>query len=70
MYPSIQHDLMKTRVADLHRQAERDRVARAVSRTRRAQIHERRRSVRGHPATVLARRALTWLAALSPWPAR
>lgn len=32
MSPIIQHELMQARIADLHRQAERDRMARAASR--------------------------------------
>ena len=61
MNPIIQHDLMQARIADLHRQAQRDALARAASRARRrARAHQHAHPVRGLPA-VMARRALTAL---------
>jgi hypothetical protein len=36
MHPTIHRDLMQARVTDLHRDAERDRLAQAASRARRA----------------------------------
>jgi hypothetical protein len=62
MHPTIHRDLMQARVADLHRDATRDRLARAASRAG----HPRRKlgtlSRLSHPATTLARRALAILA--------
>ncbi len=65
MHPTIQHDIMQARVADLHRQAERDRLAQAVSRGRRTLRERGRRSVPGATATVLARRLLAALGSRS-----
>lgn len=42
MHPIIERDVMQARVADLHRQAERDRIARAASRTPRTRQEKRR----------------------------
>lgn len=50
----IQHELIKARVADLHDQAQRDRVTLAVRRARRAQRHHDPDPTTGH--SVLAHR--------------
>jgi hypothetical protein len=63
MHPTIHGEVARARIADLHRQAERDRMARA---TRLARKTHERHFVPGHLATVLARRALAVLAAHSP----
>jgi hypothetical protein len=55
MHPIIQHQLMNARIADLHRQADHDRLARAATKARRLRHEEGRRLVGGRPATVLAR---------------
>ena len=47
MRPAIQHDLAMARIADLHRQAQRDALARAASRARHT------RAQRSHPARTL-----------------
>jgi hypothetical protein len=52
MYPTIHHELMKARAADLHRQAERDRIARAAIQARRARHHGK------HPAAMMTRTRL------------
>jgi hypothetical protein len=70
MHPIIRDNMMQARVADLHRQAERDRAAQAASRAGRTGRQERRRAGLHHTATVLARRMLTRLAARSPRPGR
>ena len=60
MHPAIHCDLAQARIADLHRQAQRDARARAASRARRARTPQRRHPVRGLPA-VMARRVLAVL---------
>jgi hypothetical protein len=52
MYPTIHHELMTARAADLHRQAERDRIAQASIQARRARHHGR------HPAARMTRTSL------------
>jgi hypothetical protein len=64
MHPAIHHQLAQARIADLHRQAQHDALARAASRARRARTPQRR-PVRGLPA-VMARRVLTVLGSGSP----
>lgn len=61
MHPIIRDNMMQARVTDLHRQAERDRVAQAASRAGRAGRQERRRAGLRHTTAVLARRMLTRL---------
>jgi hypothetical protein len=61
MHPTIQHDIMQARVAGLRRQAERDRLAPAVSRDRRIRRERRRRPVPAATPSVLARRLLAAL---------
>jgi hypothetical protein len=60
MHPAIQHDLAQARIADLHRQAQRDALVRAASQARHARA-QRRHPVRGLPA-AMARRVLAPLA--------
>jgi hypothetical protein len=59
------HDLAQARIADLHRQAQRDALARAAHRDRRPRVHPRSHPVRGL-AAVLARGVLNLLGASSP----
>jgi hypothetical protein len=62
MRPLIQHELMKDRIADLHREADRERMARAASRPRHTQQEKPRRNlVLGRTATAFVRHALTVL---------
>jgi hypothetical protein len=63
MHPIIHGELAKARIADLHRQAERDRMARAARFARRT--HDRH-FMPGHLAAVLACRVLAVVAAHSP----
>jgi hypothetical protein len=66
MHPLIAHEVAKARIADWHRQAERDRIARAA---RLASREHDRRFTPGHPATVFARRAFATVArGLRPRP--
>jgi len=62
MYPVTSYELAKARAADLHRQAERDTLARAARRARRARPHQPGRPV---PALPLSRRVLALLGARS-----
>jgi hypothetical protein len=60
MRPIIAHELMKDRIADLHHQAEHERMAHAASRARHTQREKRRRNlVLGRTVTVFVRRVLT-----------
>jgi hypothetical protein len=70
MHPIIERDVMHARVADLHRQAERDRIARAASRTPCTRQQKRRPNLMLRRTAVLARRALASLSALIPSPTR
>jgi len=63
------HNLAWARVADLHRQAERDRIARAAIRAPRAQAQQRTRCVPAHTSTGLARRVLMLASGRHPSPA-
>lgn len=60
MYPELHYQLAQARVADLHRQAQRDAQARAAIQARRARAPQRRHPARKLPA-VVARRVLTAL---------
>jgi hypothetical protein len=66
MHPIIANEVAKARIADWHRQAERDRMARAARLARRE--HDRRFAP-GQLATVFARRVLAVLGARSLRPA-
>ena len=57
MYATMQYELMQAQVAELHRQAESDRLVQAAAEARRAGTESRRRSRR--PVTALARRVFT-----------
>jgi len=70
MHPIIERDTMQARVAELRRQAERDRIARAASRTPHTRREKRGPKFMPGRLAVLARRALTSLSALIPSPAR
>jgi hypothetical protein len=63
MHPIIHGEVAQARIADLHRQAERDRIAQAARLARKA--HDRH-FMPSHLTTVLARRVLAVLAAHSP----
>jgi hypothetical protein len=65
MHPIIHRDMMQARVADLHRQAQRDALARAAGRARLARTPRHSHPIRGLPA-VAVRRMLTVLGG-SPW---
>jgi hypothetical protein len=58
MHPIMHYDLAKARIADLHQQAERDRMARAA---RLARTDGSRLLAPAHHAMALARRALAVL---------
>jgi hypothetical protein len=62
MYHPSSYELTKARVADRHHQAQRDALARAVRRARRARPHQS-----GHPVPALPfrRRVLSLLGARS-----
>ena len=66
MHPIIERDVMHARVADLHRQAERGRMARAARSARRCQQAPRQYSAGRRPSFLAARRVIAVLAA---WPA-
>jgi hypothetical protein len=70
MHPIIERDVMHARVADLHCQAERDRIARAASRIPRTRQQKRRPDLMLRRTAVLARRVLASLSALIPSPTR
>jgi hypothetical protein len=70
MHPTIEHQLTQDRIADLHRQAERHRLARAARCTPQTPTGKRKRSFVPGRTTVLARRVLTSLSALRPSPTR
>jgi hypothetical protein len=62
MHPTARYDLMQTRVADMHRQAQRDALARAARPARPARKQQSGHRVLTFPA-LAARRALTVLTA-------
>jgi len=66
MHPLIAHEVAKARIADWHRQAERDRLARAARLTGRK---PHRHFAPGHLTAVLARRLRAVLASRSLRPA-
>jgi hypothetical protein len=68
MHPIIERDMAQARVADLHRQADRDRTARAASLTPHTRREKRRPGRAPARTAVLARRVLTSLSALVPSP--
>lgn len=67
MHPTMQYELMNARIADLHRQAQRDQTAQAAIRSHRAPAHHRTRFVLRRAVTVVAR-ALTLAGGRSPSP--
>jgi len=64
MYSTINYQIMQARVADLHRQAQQDALARAARQGRRPPKHQSERGVLRLPV-ITARRALTAWAAHS-----
>jgi hypothetical protein len=70
MHPIIERDTMHARVADLHHQGERDRIARAASRIPRTRQEKRTLNLMLSRTAVLARRALASLSALIASPTR
>ena len=69
MHPTFHHDLSQARIADLHRQAARERAAKAAIRPP-PQPHQRTGSVPGHTVTGLARRVLALAGGRGPSPTR
>lgn len=65
MHPIIERDMMQARVADLHRQADSDRIARAASPTGKREPNLMRGSRPFSRARLIAR-----LSALIPSPTR
>jgi len=65
MHPIMHDELNKARIADLHRQAERDRLARAAAQARRTPREHGKDPVGGRSARVFARRLLIILGARS-----
>jgi len=61
MHPELHYQLAQARVADLHRQAQRDALARAARRARRKRTRRPGHPAAGYPAAV--RRLLTALGA-------
>jgi hypothetical protein len=55
MHPTIGYHLAQARAADLHCQAERDTLARAARRARRAHTHRPGHPPTGHPAAAVRR---------------
>jgi hypothetical protein len=55
MYPISSYELAKTRAADLHRQAQRDALARAAHQARRARTDRPGRPAPAHPAAPVRR---------------
>lgn len=70
MHPIIEQETMKARVAELHRQAKRDHMARAASQTAHTRREQPRRNLVPGRTAVLARRVLSGLSALIPSPTR
>ena len=58
MYSTINHQITRARIADLHRQAQRDALARAARQGRRPHKHPSARHVLRLPI-IAARRAIT-----------
>jgi hypothetical protein len=65
MHPIIHGELKNARVADFHRRAERDRLARAFIQARRTRREHGKDPVGGPSAGVFARRLLIILGARS-----
>jgi hypothetical protein len=65
MHPMIQRDLIQARVADLHREAARLRLAAQGRQRRRPRTGHGSHPAPGHRATILVRRALAALGARS-----
>lgn len=68
MHPTLLSEISRARTADLHRQAERNRMARAAAQARRAATGKDRRFRPTHTVTALTRRLLT-VARTRPSPA-
>jgi len=69
MHPTLQHQLMNARIAELHRQAQRPSAAPAVIRSRRAQTRHHPSFILGRTVTAIAR-VLTLGHGRSPSPTR
>ena len=65
MYPIIHDELKNARVADFHRRAERDRLARVFIHTRRTRREHGKEPMGGRSGRVFARRLLIILGARS-----
>lgn len=66
MHPTIHYEIAKARTADMHRQAERDRIARAAKQSGPARSDRSWPAMFGYLAGNLARRVLTALGARRP----
>jgi hypothetical protein len=66
MNPIIHQELVKARIADLHRQAARDSMARAATHARRARTQNGSLPAPARTGTLLARLMIAVLGALSP----
>jgi len=69
MSPIMTAELTNSRMADLRRQAERDRMLQAARRARRGNSGRGTPAAPSHPAGRLVRRALAALGTRSPRPA-
>jgi hypothetical protein len=65
MHPNISYELATARIADFHRQAARDQIARAAIQASRTQSERGTNPVASRPAADRARRVLTLLSARS-----
>ena len=65
MHPIVHDELSKSRIADLHRKAERDRLAWAFRQARRTHGKQRNDPAGGRAAGVIARRLLIIMGARS-----
>jgi hypothetical protein len=65
MHPILRGELNKARIGDLHREAERDRLARGFGQARRMPRQHGNNPANGRPATVLAHRLLIIMGARS-----
>lgn len=69
MHPTLLHELTSARIAEFHRQAERDALVQAARRARRAGREHRRTFLPPNQITDFTRRVLTMLGCGAPYPA-
>lgn len=70
MNPMISAELTRFRIADLHRNAQRDQLARDARRARRQLRHSGAQARSGRPASVVTRHALALFGSRSPGTAQ